>query len=91
MAGSNAGCSCALAGDAGAATSAAAGSDAIAPFSSAASNSAPASWGAGIVAVALDCTPAAAGFPANAELAVKLTIDSREVKATGYRLFLFYP
>jgi predicted Zn finger-like uncharacterized protein len=34
---------------------------------------------------------AATGFPANAELAIKVFIESREVKATGYRLFLFLP
>jgi predicted Zn finger-like uncharacterized protein len=34
---------------------------------------------------------AATGFPANAELAIKVFIDSHEVKATGYRLFLFFP
>jgi predicted Zn finger-like uncharacterized protein len=32
-----------------------------------------------------------AGFPPNADLAVKVFIDSREFKATGYRLFVFYP
>jgi predicted Zn finger-like uncharacterized protein len=32
-----------------------------------------------------------AGFAANADLAVKVFIDSRDIKATGYRLFLFYP
>ncbi len=31
------------------------------------------------------------GFAPNAEYALKMYIDSREVKATGYRLFLFYP
>jgi predicted Zn finger-like uncharacterized protein len=36
-------------------------------------------------------TDARAGFPANAELPVKVYLDSREVKATGYGLVLFYP
>ena len=31
-----------------------------------------------------------AGFAGNADLAIKIFIDSRDVKATGYRLFLFY-
>jgi predicted Zn finger-like uncharacterized protein len=36
-------------------------------------------------------TDGKAGFAPNAEYALKMYIDSREVKATGYRLFLFYP
>jgi predicted Zn finger-like uncharacterized protein len=36
-------------------------------------------------------TDSRAGFTANADLAIKVFIDSRELKATGYRLFLFYP
>jgi predicted Zn finger-like uncharacterized protein len=36
-------------------------------------------------------TDSRAGFPANADLAVKVFIDSREFKATGYRLFVYYP
>jgi predicted Zn finger-like uncharacterized protein len=36
-------------------------------------------------------TDGRAGFAANADLAVKVFIDSREFKATGYRLFVFYP
>lgn len=31
------------------------------------------------------------GFPANAEIAIRVFVDSHEVKAAGYRLFLFYP
>jgi predicted Zn finger-like uncharacterized protein len=31
------------------------------------------------------------GFAANGEFAIKVFIDSRDLKATGYRLFLFYP
>ncbi len=30
------------------------------------------------------------GFAAGADLAIKVFIDTREIKATGYRLFLFY-
>jgi hypothetical protein len=36
-------------------------------------------------------TDTRAGFAANADLAIKVFIDSREFKATGYRLFVFYP
>jgi hypothetical protein len=36
-------------------------------------------------------TDSRAGFAPNADLAIKVFIDSREFKATGYRLFLFYP
>lgn len=36
-------------------------------------------------------TDSHAGFAANADLALKVFIDSREFKATGYRLFVFYP
>jgi predicted Zn finger-like uncharacterized protein len=36
-------------------------------------------------------TDSRAGFPANADLAVKVFIDSREFKATGYRLFVYFP
>jgi len=31
------------------------------------------------------------GFPANSEIAVKVYIEGSQVKATGYRLYLFYP
>jgi len=31
------------------------------------------------------------GFAANAEIAIKLFIEGSEVRATGYRLYLFYP
>ena len=36
-------------------------------------------------------TDGKAGFRANAELTVRVFVDSRELKASGYRLFLFYP
>jgi hypothetical protein len=36
-------------------------------------------------------TDSRTGFAANADLAFKIFIDSRDIKATGYRLFLFYP
>jgi predicted Zn finger-like uncharacterized protein len=32
-----------------------------------------------------------AGFPANSESAIKVFIEGSQVKATGYRLYLFYP
>jgi len=32
-----------------------------------------------------------AGFPANSELAVKVFLEASSLKATGYRLYLFYP
>ncbi|HUX23670.1 MAG TPA: DUF3426 domain-containing protein [Burkholderiales bacterium] len=32
-----------------------------------------------------------AGFPANSETAIKVFIEGSQVKATGYRLYLFYP
>ena len=32
-----------------------------------------------------------AGFGANAEIAIKVFIEGSQVKATGYRLYLFYP
>ena len=32
-----------------------------------------------------------AGFAANAEIAIKVFIEGSQVKATGYRLYLFYP
>jgi predicted Zn finger-like uncharacterized protein len=32
-----------------------------------------------------------AGFPANSEIAIKVYFEGSEVKATGYRLYLFYP
>ena len=31
------------------------------------------------------------GFPANSELAVKVFLEASSLKATGYRLYLFYP
>jgi predicted Zn finger-like uncharacterized protein len=31
------------------------------------------------------------GFPANSEIAIKVYFEGSEVKATGYRLYLFYP
>ncbi|MBE0622651.1 MAG: zinc-ribbon domain-containing protein [Burkholderiales bacterium] len=31
------------------------------------------------------------GFPANSEIAIKVFIEGSQVKATGYRLYLFYP
>jgi hypothetical protein len=34
---------------------------------------------------------AQAGLPANTEIAVKVFIEGSQVKATGYRLYLFYP
>ena len=34
---------------------------------------------------------AQAGFGANAEIAIKVFIEGSQVKATGYRLYLFYP
>jgi predicted Zn finger-like uncharacterized protein len=34
---------------------------------------------------------AQAGFGANAEVAIKVFIEGSQVKATGYRLYLFYP
>ncbi|MFH1603021.1 MAG: DUF3426 domain-containing protein [Pseudomonadota bacterium] len=34
---------------------------------------------------------AQAGVAANSEMAIKVIIDSSQVKATGYRLYLFYP
>jgi predicted Zn finger-like uncharacterized protein len=34
---------------------------------------------------------AQAGFAANTEIAIKVFIESSQVKATGYRLYLFYP
>ena len=34
---------------------------------------------------------AQAGFAANAEIAIKVFIEGSQVKATGYRLYLFYP
>lgn len=33
----------------------------------------------------------AAGFAANSEIAVKVFIEGSQIKATGYRLYLFYP
>jgi predicted Zn finger-like uncharacterized protein len=33
----------------------------------------------------------AAGFAANSEIAIKVYIEGSQVKATGYRLYLFYP
>jgi hypothetical protein len=35
--------------------------------------------------------PAATGFAANGELAVKLLLEAKGVPAVGYRLYLFYP
>lgn len=35
-------------------------------------------------------TDSRGGFAANADLAIKVFIDSHDLKATGYRLFLFY-
>lgn len=32
-----------------------------------------------------------AGFPANSEIAIKVYFEGSQVKATGYRLYLFYP
>ena len=32
-----------------------------------------------------------AGFAANTEIAIKVFIEGSQVKATGYRLYLFYP
>jgi hypothetical protein len=32
-----------------------------------------------------------AGFVANSEIAIKVFIEGSQVKATGYRLYLFYP
>jgi predicted Zn finger-like uncharacterized protein len=32
-----------------------------------------------------------AGFAANAEIAIKVFVEGSQVKATGYRLYLFYP
>jgi hypothetical protein len=32
-----------------------------------------------------------AGFGANTEIAIKVFIESAQIKATGYRLYLFYP
>ena len=34
---------------------------------------------------------ARAGFAANSEIAIKVFIEGSQVKATGYRLYLFYP
>jgi hypothetical protein len=34
---------------------------------------------------------AQAGFAANSEIAIKVFIEGSQVKATGYRLYLFYP
>jgi len=34
---------------------------------------------------------AQAGLAANTEIAVKVYIEGSQVKATGYRLYLFYP
>jgi len=34
---------------------------------------------------------ARAGFAANSEIAIKVFIENSQVKATGYRLYLFYP
>ncbi len=34
---------------------------------------------------------ARAGFAANSEIAIKVYIEGSQVKATGYRLYLFYP
>ncbi|MDP3030981.1 MAG: DUF3426 domain-containing protein [Rhodocyclaceae bacterium] len=34
---------------------------------------------------------AASGFAANADVAVRLTLDSADIPAVGYRLYLFYP
>jgi hypothetical protein len=31
------------------------------------------------------------GFAGNTEIAVKVFIEGSQVKATGYRLYLFYP
>ena len=36
-------------------------------------------------------TTARAGFGANSEIAIKVFIEGSQVKATGYRLYLFYP
>lgn len=33
----------------------------------------------------------AAGFAANSEVAIKMYVEGSQVKATGYRLYLFYP
>ena len=32
-----------------------------------------------------------AGFAANSEIGIKVFIEGSQVKATGYRLYLFYP
>jgi hypothetical protein len=32
-----------------------------------------------------------AGFAANTEMVIKVFIEGSQVKATGYRLYLFYP
>lgn len=36
-------------------------------------------------------TPAAAGMPANGDLAISVGIDPQDLPASGYRLYLFYP
>lgn len=36
-------------------------------------------------------TPAGEAFPANADLAVRLWIEVKEISAAGYRLYVFYP
>ncbi|MDD5298034.1 MAG: DUF3426 domain-containing protein [Rhodocyclaceae bacterium] len=36
-------------------------------------------------------TDPAAGFPANGDLAVSLTLDTSSISAAGYRLYVFYP
>lgn len=39
----------------------------------------------------LDGTDAAAGLPANAELDIRLRLDTTTLRAAGYRLYLFHP
>lgn len=36
-------------------------------------------------------TPPGQAFPANAEIAVRLWIEAKEISAAGYRLYVFYP